>query len=175
MLMIIGVVVVVIVALLAFATTRPDRFKVERTTLIKASPAVTFALIDDFHQWHRWSPYEARDPAMAREFRGADRGEGAVYAWDGNRKSGQGRMEITQSVPSSKLAIQLDFIRPFEGHNMAEFTLVPRDNGTEVRWEMYGPSTYMAKVMGIFFNMDRMIGNDFEIGLASLKREAEGQ
>jgi hypothetical protein len=159
--------------LLVLAATRPDTLKVERVTTIKASPGTIFALINDFHQWGGWSPYEKLDPAMKHSFSGAASGEGAIYEWDGNAKAGQGRMEIMQSLPASKIVIQLDFIRPFEGHNTAEFTLQPHGDAVEVRWSMHGPSPYMAKLMGIFVNMDRMIGKDFEVGLANLKALAE--
>lgn len=165
-------VVVLVAALLVYATTRPDTFSVERVTTIKATPEKIHALIDDFHQWNVWSPYEKLDPAMKRSFSGADSGVGAIYEWDGNSKAGQGRMEITQSTPS-KIVIQLDFIRPFEGHNIAEFTLQPNGDATDVRWAMHGPSPYMAKLMGIFFSMDQMIGKDFVVGLANMKAVAE--
>lgn len=166
-------VVVIIVALLSYAATRPDRFMVERKTVIRAAPAAIFPLIDDFHRWLDWSPYERIDPTVTRDFSGASRGQGAVYAWNGNRKVGQGRMEITQSMPASKVLIQLDVVRPLAGHNVAEFTLEPGPDGTTVQWAMRGPSPYVAKVMGIFIDMDHMIGKDFEQGLANLKVEAE--
>ena len=104
---------------------------------------------------------------------GADSGQGAVYAWQGNRDVGEGRMEIVEATPSSKVAIQLDFIKPLEGHNVAEFTLTPRGDATEVMWVMYGPTPFIGKVLGVFMNMDAMIGSDFETGLASLKVAAE--
>lgn len=167
------IIVVLTVVLLVVAAARPDTLKVERAAAINASPVTIFALINDFHQWGNWSPYEKLDPAMKRSFSGTASGEGAVYEWDGNAKAGQGRMEITQSSPASKVVIGLDFIRPFEGHNIAEFTLQPRGDAVEVRWSMRGPSPYMAKLMGIFLNMDRMIGKDFEVGLANLKALAE--
>ncbi|WP_426702596.1 SRPBCC family protein [Rhodanobacter sp. Col0626] len=167
------IIVVLIAAVLVFAATRPDTFKVERVTTIKAPPERIFALINDFHQWASWSPYEKLDPAMKRDFSGAASGEGAVYAWKGNSKVGQGRMEITQSSPTSKIIIQLDFIRPFEGHNIAEFTLQPHGDVVDVRWSMHGPSSYISKLMSVFFSMDRMIGKSFEAGLANLKAVAE--
>lgn len=169
---IIIVVVVLIAALLVYAATRPAVFRVERSTTIKATPANIHALIDDFHQWRGWSPYENIDPALERSFSGADHGVGAVYEWNGNAKAGQGRMEITRSTPA-QIVIQLDFVRPFEGHNIAEFSLQPNGNATDVHWAMHGPSPYMAKLMGIFVDMDRMIGKDFETGLATMKTVAE--
>jgi hypothetical protein len=110
---------------------------------------------------------------MERVFSGAESGKGAIYAWDGNKDVGQGRMEIVEATPPSKIAIKLDFIKPFEGHNMAEFTLAPAGDSTTVTWAMYGPSPYVAKVMGTFFDLDKMIGDDFEAGLAALKTVAE--
>ena len=113
------------------------------------------------------------DPALQRKFSGAEAGKGAVYAWEGNKKVGQGRMEITESSPPSRLRIKLDFIKPFEGHNFTEFTFVPRAGGTDVTWTMTGPRPFMMKVMGTFCNMDKMIGKDFEAGLANLRTLAE--
>jgi carbon monoxide dehydrogenase subunit G len=167
------VVVLAIAVLLVFAATRPDTFRVERTARIDAPAEKIFPLIDDFHRWGAWSPYEKLDPGMKRSFGGAASGKGASYAWQGNGQAGAGRMEIVESAPSSKVAIQLDFIEPFEGHNMAEFTLQPQGSATQVTWAMHGPSPYVARLMGIFFNMDRMIGKDFEAGLANLKAATE--
>jgi carbon monoxide dehydrogenase subunit G len=167
------VVVLAIAVLLVFAATRPDTFRVERTARIEAPAEKIFPLIDDFHRWGAWSPYEKLDPGMKRSFGGAASGKGATYAWQGNGQVGAGRMEIVESAPSSKVAIQLDFIEPFEGHNMAEFTLQPQGGATQVTWAMHGPSPYVARLMGIFFNMDRMIGKDFEAGLANLKAATE--
>ena len=167
------VIAVAIAALLIFAATRPDTFRVERTARIEAPAEKIFPLIDDFHRWEAWSPYEKLDPGMKRTFGGAPAGQGATYAWEGNDKAGAGRMEIAESTPSSKIAIKLDFIKPFEGHNVAEFTLQPQGDATQVTWAMHGPSPYIAKLMGIFFNMDQMIGKDFETGLANLKTASE--
>ncbi|WP_454907714.1 SRPBCC family protein [Variovorax gossypii] len=166
-------VVAAIAALLIFAATRPDTFRVERTARIDAPAEKIFPLIDDFHRWGTWSPYEKLDPDMQRSFGGSASGKGATYAWESKGKAGAGRMEITESTPSSKIAINLDFTRPMEGHNVAEFTLQPQGNATQVTWSMHGPSPYVAKLMGIFFNMDQMIGKDFETGLANLKTATE--
>jgi carbon monoxide dehydrogenase subunit G len=167
------VILALIAVLLIYGATRPDTFRVERTTRIQAPAAKIFPLIDDFHRWNAWSPYEKLDPGMKRTFGGAPTGKGATYAWEGNDKAGAGRMEITESTPASKIAIKLDFIKPFEGHNVAEFTLQPQGDATQVTWAMHGPSPYIAKLMGIFFNMDQMIGKDFEAGLANLKTATE--
>lgn len=167
------VVAVLLAALLIFAATKPDTFSVQRATTINAPAEKIFVLISDFHNWGFWSPYEKLDPAMKRSFSGTTQGKGAVYAWDGTDKVGSGRMEITESSPSSKITIKLDFIKPFEGHNTAEFTFDTSGNSTNVTWAMHGPSPYIAKLMGIFFNMDNMIGKDFEAGLANLKAITE--
>ena len=160
--------------LLVYAATRPDSFRIERSAHIQAPPEKVFAPIDDFHRWTAWSPWENIDPALKRTYSGPAAGKGAVYAWEGNRNIGSGRMEITESTPSSKVLIQLDFFKPLEGHNIAEFTLVPAaQGGTALTWAMYGPSPYISKLMGIFMSMDRMIGGQFEKGLAKLKKLSE--
>lgn len=166
-------VVVVIVAFLAYAATRPDTFRVERATSINAPPEKIFPLINDFHAWSAWSPFEKKDPAMKRTFGGAPNGKGAVYAWEGNKEIGKGSMEITESSPPSRITIKLDFVKPFEAHNVVDFTLAPQGNATNVMWSIHGPSPFISKVIGIFCNMDKMIGKDFESGLANLRAVAE--
>ena len=166
-------VVVIIAGILAFAATRPDAFRVVRTTSIKAPPEKILPMLTDFHNWPAWSPWEKLDPAMKRTFSGAPSGKGAVYAWQGDSKVGAGRMEITDVAVPSKVAIQLDFSAPIEGHNVTVFTLAPAGDATNVTWDMSGPSTFLTKVMGVFVSMDSMIGKDFETGLASLKAAAE--
>ena len=167
------VVGVFIGAVLAIAALQPDSFRVERATTIKAPPEKVFAVLNDFHRWDAWSPWEKLDPAMKRTHSGSQSGRGAVYAWEGNSQVGNGRMEIIESVAPSKVAIKLDFLDPFEAHDVAEFTLVPQGEATQVRWVMHGPSPYLTKLMGIFVSMDDMIGGDFEAGLANLKAVAE--
>ena len=168
-----AVIVVIVAGIVIYAATRPDTFRVQRSASIKAPPDKIFPLINDLHAWSAWSPYEKKDPAMKRTFSGAPNGKGAVYEWDGDKNVGKGRMEITDSASPSKVIIKLDFIKPFEGHNTAEFTMEPKGDNTVVTWAMYGPSAFMMKVMGIFMNMDNMIGNDFAVGLANLKTLAE--
>ncbi len=167
------IVLVVVAGVLVYAATKPDTFRVQRSAAIKASPEKIYPLIVDLHGWAAWSPYEKKDPAMKRTFSGAQSGKGAVYEWDGDKNVGAGRMEIVETTVPSKVGIKLDFLRPFEGHNIAEFTMVPSGDSTTVTWAMYGPSPYIAKVMGTFFNMDRMIGDEFAVGLANLKTVAE--
>ncbi|MDI1287094.1 MAG: SRPBCC family protein [Reyranella sp.] len=170
-------VAIVVVGILIYAATRPDTFRVQRSTTIKAAPEKIFALINDLHAWAAWSPYEKKDPGMKRTFGGAPSGKDAVYEWDGDKNVGKGRMEITDTTSPSKIVIKLDFFKPFEGHNTAEFTMEPAKgpggDSTVVTWAMYGPAAFMMKVMGIFMNMDNMIGNDFAAGLANLKAVAE--
>jgi len=174
MLKIISIVVIVLVAgVLILAATKPDTFSVQRSASIKAPPAKIYAFIDDFKRWGTWSPYEKLDPAMKRTLSGAPKGNGAIYAWQGDGNVGAGRMEITDAIEASKVTIKLDFMKPFEAHNTAEFTLVPRGDATEVTWAMQGPLPYVAKVMHMFFNMDSMVGKDFEAGLVNLKTIAE--
>jgi hypothetical protein len=173
--LIVIVVLLLITALLLYAATRPDSFRVQRSIGIRAAPEKIFALLNDFHNWADWSPWEKLDPAMKKTWQGASSGVGAVHAWEGNSKVGQGRMEIMEASAPSRLLIKLDFFKPFEAHNMAEYTLEPRGDSTEVTWAMYGPNRYFSKIMGLFFSMDRMVGGQFEDGLARLKVLAERQ
>ncbi|HYX03228.1 MAG TPA: SRPBCC family protein [Reyranella sp.] len=168
-----AVIVIVIVGVLAYAATQPDTFRVQRSASIKAPPDKIFAMINDLKAWAAWSPYEKKDPAMKRTFGAITAGKGATYAWQGDGNVGEGRMEIVETAPPKKVLIKLDFLKPFEAHNTAEFTLEPKGEGTLVTWAIYGPSAYVTKVMGLFFNIDTMIGRDFEAGLADLKTAAE--
>lgn len=171
---IIAIIIVALVAgVLVYAYTRPDDFRVERQISIKAPPEKIYPLIADLHAWSAWSPYDKLDPAMKRTFSGADSGKGAVFAWDGNSKAGAGSMEITDALTPSRVVFKLDFVRPFEGHNTARFSLEPAGDATTVTWAMYGPAAYISKLMGVFFDMDSMIGKDFESGLATLKSISE--
>jgi Polyketide cyclase / dehydrase and lipid transport len=165
--------VVAIAIVLILAVTKPNVFGVQRATTIQAPPEKIFPLINDFHQWRSWSPYENKDPAMQRGYGGEAAGKGAIYSWDGNNNVGSGRMEIIDSSTPSKIAIKLDFIKPFEGHNTAEFTMLPHGDGTDVTWVMHSPASFMSKLMQVFINLDHMIGKDFEIGLSNLKKIAE--
>jgi uncharacterized protein YndB with AHSA1/START domain len=171
---IIGIVVVVLIAaVLGFAMTKPDSFSVQRTANIKAPPEKIFPLIIDLHSWGSWSPWEKLDPTMKRAYSGAESGKGAVYEWEGNAKIGTGRMEIVDATPPSKVAIKLDFLKPIEGHNIAEFTLEPQGDSTNVTWIMRGPAPFISKVIQVFVSMDSMVGKDFDAGLANLKTIAE--
>jgi uncharacterized protein YndB with AHSA1/START domain len=172
LLVVIAVLLVAVIGVVALAMTKPDSLRVQRAVTIKAAPEQIFALINDFKAWPQWSPYENKDPTMQRRLSGAAAGTGAVYEWDGDKNVGRGRMEITEST-ATKIVIKLDFLKPFEAHNTATFTLVPQGDVTEVTWTMVGPSTFITKVMGVFFSLDKMIGTDFEAGLANLKRLTE--
>jgi Polyketide cyclase / dehydrase and lipid transport len=170
-----AVLAIAIVVTLILASMKPDSFTVRRSAVMQAPAERIFPWINNFQQWTKWSPWENRDPAMKRSFGGPESGKGAVYAWDGNKNVGSGRMEILDASSPSKITIKLDFIKPFEGHNTAEFTFAPqRDtSATNVTWVMQGRSSFMSKVMQVFMNFDTMIGRDFEAGLANLKKLAE--
>ena len=169
-------VVVAVAGVLIFAATKPDVFRVTRSAAIKAPPERIQAQLSDFRGWQAWSPWEKLDPAMKRNFSGAEKGKGATYAWQGNGNVGEGRMEITESTPQ-KVAMDLDFVKPFEAHNKVTFTLAPvagtAGDSTEVTWSMVGPVPYVAKIVHVFIDMDRMVGGQFESGLANLKTVAE--
>jgi hypothetical protein len=165
------IVAVAVVAILFYAANKPDKFRVQRTTNIKAAPERIFPLIDDLHAHTTWSPFE-KDPNMKRTHSGAPRGKGAVYEWDGNRQVGSGRIAITDSTPT-KITMALDMLRPFAAHNTVEFTLEPTSSWTNVTWAMYGRQPYMAKFMSTFIDCDAMVGRQFEEGLAKMKALAE--
>lgn len=171
-----SIVVVAIAGVLIAASFRPSTFHVERSASINASADSLFPMVTDFHRWSAWSPYEGLDPAMKKSYSGSPNGKGAVYAWSGNSQAGEGRMEIVDVVPSSKVGIQLDFTKPLESHNLATFAFTPSGAGgaTTVTWMMDGANPYISKLMGMFMNMDQLIGSDFEKGLANMKTVAEG-
>ena len=167
------IIAIAIAAVLILAATKPNTLLVQRATSIRAPADRIFPMINDFRQWRTWSPYENKDPAMNRTYEGAGSGKGAVYAWDGNNNVGSGRMEILETAVPSKITIKLDFFKPFEGHNTAEFTMLPQGDVTNLTWTMSGPAVFMSKLMQVFMNLDHMIGRDFEVGLANLKKLAE--
>jgi uncharacterized protein YndB with AHSA1/START domain len=174
MLKIIGIIIIVaIAAILIFAAMQPDSFRVQRSATIKAPPEKVFAQINDFHRWEAWSPWEKIDPAVKRNYSGTESGKGAVYGWEGNNEIGQGRMEVIESTPSSKLLVKIEFIKPFAAINTVEFDLAQNGENTTVTQAMYGPSPFISKLMGLFFSMDKMVGGKYEEGLASLKTIAE--
>jgi Polyketide cyclase / dehydrase and lipid transport len=158
--------------LLAYAATRPDSFRVERSVLIKAPADKIYPFIADLKLMKTWNPWEKKDPAIKGQFGAIASGVGASYSWESD-KVGTGTLSITEATEPSKAVFKLDFIKPFAAHNTGEYTLQPQADGTLVTWAMYGPSPYVSKVMGVFFSMDKMIGTDFEAGLADLKALAE--
>ncbi|UUZ77709.1 SRPBCC family protein [Polaromonas sp. P1(28)-13] len=164
---------VLIAAVLIFASTKPDSFRVQRQVAINAPPEKIYPLVNDYRNWGAWSPYEKKDPAMKRSYSGPASGKGAVYAWEGDSGVGVGRMEITQSSPPSQVLINLDFSKPFEAHNQVAFTIQPQGAASTVTWAMQGPAPLISRVMQVFFSMDKMVGQDFEVGLANLKTAAE--
>ncbi|MBS0246044.1 MAG: SRPBCC family protein [Proteobacteria bacterium] len=162
-----------VAVVLVLALRKPDTFVVQRSIAINAPADRIFPLIDDFHRWTQWSPYEAKDPDMKRTFGATTKGRGATYAWDGNGNVGAGDMTITDSAPSSHVAIKLNMVKPISASNDVTFTLVPQGAATQVTWAMRGTAPFISKVMQVVFNMDKMIGGDFEAGLVKLKAAAE--
>ncbi|CAN7200455.1 SRPBCC family protein [Bosea sp. LjRoot90] len=166
-------VLALVAGVLIAAARKPDIFEVSRSATIRATPERIFALLADFQEWGAWSPYEKKDPAMKRSFKGATSGVGAVYAFDGNKQVGTGELAIIEVQAPKKLAVTLDMTRPMACSNLITFTLAPSEGGTLVTWHMQGACPFMGKLMGTIFNMDRMVGGDFDKGLADLKQAAE--
>jgi uncharacterized protein YndB with AHSA1/START domain len=164
--------VAVVAFVLVYAATRPDTFRVERTVRIDAPPERIYPLIDDLHRFNMWNPYEQKDPETKGQYGAATVGKGATYAWQSD-KVGVGQMEIVETAPSSKVMMKLDFVKPFEAHNIVEFTLKPEGSATAVTWAMHGPAPYLSKLIQVFVSMDKMVGKDFEDGLGNLKTLAE--
>jgi Polyketide cyclase / dehydrase and lipid transport len=160
-------------ALLLFAATRPDVFRVQRTATIQAPTGKIHPLISNMRQFNTWNPYVRKDPNVKGSYRGPGSGPGSAYDFEGNQEVGKGSIEITESEPTVRVTMKLDMIEPFKGSNTIDFTLVPRGDATEVTWAMQGASPFVARLVGVFINMDRMIGRDFEAGLANLKAVAE--
>lgn len=165
----------VLVALLAFIATRPADYRVERSAQIAASAALVFPLVNDFHRWEKWSPWEKLDPNMKKTFSGAEAGIGAGYGWAGNDQVGEGRMTILESQAGERVAIKLEFLKPWTATNATTFSFKPDGAGTRVTWAMEGHNNFVAKAFSLFMDMDAMIGKDFEKGLASMKDQAEAQ
>jgi hypothetical protein len=172
---IIGVLLVLgVLAVVGLAFTKPDSFEVRRSTDVKASPEVVAAVLSDFHSWEKWSPFDKIDPQMKKTYSGSPTGVGSVYEWSGNSKAGAGRMEIT-GVSADKVSLKLDFSKPFEAHNLVDFLIEPGADKTssKVTWSMHGPNPFVSKVMQVFVSMDKLVGKQFEDGLANLKAVAE--
>ncbi len=164
---------ILIAAFLIFASMRPSTFSLQRSMDFSASPEKIFPHLNDFKNWGAWSPWEKMDPDLKRNFSGSASGKGAQYSWIGNKKVGEGNMEITRSVPSSNIELNLNFLKPFKASNVTEFKITPNGNITNVNWEMRGPLNLFMKIMHMFMNMDKVVGKDFEAGLANLKSIVE--
>lgn len=169
-----AVVVVIIIVLVVIVALQPGNFRIERSILVSAPPPAVFAQVNDFHKWNAWNPWGKVDPSMKQSYQGAPAGPGAVYTWNGNKEIGEGRMTITDARPSDLVRVKLEFFKPFAATNTAEFTFVPEGNHTRVTWSMFGEKNFMAKAIHLFMNMDKMIGGQFETGLADMKAAAEG-
>lgn len=158
---------------LVIVALQPSDFRIMRSTTISAPPAVVFAQVNDFHRWDAWSPWAKLDPAAKASFSGAPAGTGAVFDWDGNKEVGAGRMTITESRPAERIGIKLEFFKPMAGNSRAEFIFKPEGRQTAVTWSMSGTNNFMAKAVCLFMNMDKMVGGQFEQGLAALKTISE--
>ena len=164
---------VIVIVLAVIVALQPSEFRVARSTTISASPATVFAQVNDFHKWEAWNPWGKIDPAMKQAYAGAPAGNGAIYTWAGNNEVGEGRMTITESRPNDLILVKLEFFKPFSGNSLAEFTFKLEGNQTVVTWSMTGQNNFMAKAVHLFMNMDKMIGGQFEKGLAEMKAVAE--
>jgi len=166
--------IVLIVAIFSVVVAmKPAHYQVERSATINAPPAVVFAQVNDFHKWEAWSPWAKIDPAMKTTYSGAPSGNGATYSWVGNSDVGEGRMTIVESRPNDLIKIKLEFLKPFSATNSTEFSFVPQGNQTAVKWAMSGDNNFLAKAFTIFMDMDKMVGGDFEKGLAQMKTVSE--
>jgi uncharacterized protein YndB with AHSA1/START domain len=167
------IVAAAIAALMIYAATKPDTFRLQRSATIAAPPEKVFALINDLRQFNTWNPFAKMEPSVVMTYDATSAGVGGAYNWKGE-KTGEGRMQITESVPAQRVSAKLDFSKPFEAHNNVDFTVQPQgDKGSTVTWAMHGPMPYLNRVMTIFFDMDKTVGKDFEAGLANLKALAE--
>lgn len=164
---------VIVAAFLGYVALQPSEMRVQRTAKIDAPPDVVFAQVNDFHSWEAWSPWAKLDPQAKNSFEGSASGVGAVFHWSGNDQVGEGTMTLTESKPYESIRIKLDFRKPFAGTNDVHFTFQPEGNQTAVSWTMTGEKNFLCKLMGVFMDMDQMIGGDFEKGLASMKATAE--
>jgi uncharacterized protein YndB with AHSA1/START domain len=166
------VIAAVVAALLIYAAFKPDSFRLERSATVAAPPDKVFALINDLRQFNTWNPFAKMEPTVVLTYDSSSAGVGGAYNWKGD-KTGEGRMQITESVPAQRVSAKLDFTKPFEAHNKVDFTIQPQGSGSTVTWAMHGPMPYMNRLMTVFFDMDKTVGKDFEAGLANLKALAE--
>ena len=168
------VVLVIVLLFVIIVSMQPSEFRIERSAAMSAPAPEAFGQVNDFHKWDAWSPWAKLDPAMKQTYEGPPAGKGAIYSWTGNKQVGEGRMTITESRPSEYVRINLEFLRPFKATNTAEFAFKPQGSETAVTWSMTGRKNFVFKAFGLFMNMDKMVGNDFEKGLAQMKRVVEG-
>ena len=174
MLKIIGIVVVVLIAaVLLHAANKPDTFSVQRSASIQAPPERIFPLINDLRAFNTWNPFEKKDPNLKGRYSGPAGGKGAGYAFEGNKDVGKGSIEILESSSPSRVTMRLSMVEPFKVQNIVEFTLAPIGGVTNVTWAMQGPAPFLAKIIHVFIDMDKMVGRDFEAGLANLKAAVE--
>jgi len=175
MLPIVLIAAVAVVALfIIIVAMRPEDFRYTRAARIAAPPEVVFANVDDFHKWEAWSPWAKMDPNCKNSFSGPESGPGATFAWSGNNKVGEGRMTILDSRPGEVIRIKLEFFKPFKATNTAEFTFKPEGGQTQVTWSMFGKCNFMSKAVGMFMDCEKMVGAQFEQGLANLNSASQG-
>jgi Polyketide cyclase / dehydrase and lipid transport len=168
-------IILLIVAAIVFVATRPANFRVQRSAQVSAPPDVVFSIINDLHRWGKWSQYDKRDPSMKKTFAGPSEGPGAIYTWNGNSEVGEGRLTIMESKPGQLVSMKLEFSKPFKCTNQVNFKLEPCDGGTRVSWIMDGKNNFVSKAMSVFMDMDKMVGKDFEQGLANLHKVAQSE
>jgi hypothetical protein len=172
-LIILGVLAAIVIVFVILVAMQPADFRITRSATMSALPADVFAQVNDFHNWQAWSPWAKIDPAMKQTYEGPPAGTGAIYSWVGNSKVGEGRMTMMESKPSDLIRIKLEFLKPFKATNTAEFTFQPEGEQTQVTWSMSGQKNFMLKAFGLFMSMDKMVGDDFEKGLAQMKSLVE--
>ena len=168
-------VAVIILLFVIVVAMQPADFRITRSTTIAAPAETVFAHVNDFHKWDAWSPWAKLDPAMKQSYEGSAAGTGAIYTWDGNKDVGTGRMTLTESRSNELVRIKLEFLKPFAAVNDTEFTFKPEGNQTAVTWSMTGKNNFIAKAFSLIMNMDKMVGGDFEKGLAQMKTLAEAE
>ena len=171
----VGALVIVVVAVIALAATKPDSFRIERNIVIAATPTAIYPNLEDFRRFGAWSPWEKLDPNLKRTFSGPEKGPGASYAWTGNDAVGEGKMTITDARPNERVEVRLEFLKPMEATNKTVWALQPVGDGTRVTWSMEGPNSFAGKIFSVFADLDSMVGKDFENGLANLKRISEAE
>jgi hypothetical protein len=163
----------IVLVLVIIIAVQPSTYRVQRSTVIAAPPATVFAQVNDFQKWNAWNPWSKVDPEMKTTYEGPSSGPGAKYSWGGNKDVGEGRMTIAESRPDELIKVNLEFLKPFAANATAEFTFKPVAGGTEATWAMYGDKNFMAKAIHLVMNMDKMLGDQFDKGLADMKAASE--